>query len=390
MEAKNRAARRISIRIGPSSQSSWDWPSGVESRMDAEAPTARGMARRGPFPGGVVRGVHQGRLGSTGSGDGGGRIGSSGSGDGGGRIGDGRRAVGLGFHPDLPDLRDLVVQPGEGLPQLVKDVVRELQRMRAESAGVKEKKAARRECPSFLLREAGTLPSRCDLTETGHFSPVEDQGPIGSCTAQAVIGLVEYLMRVGGAGVEDMSRMFLYKTTRRVLGLVGDSGAYLRSTIKALALFGVPPEHSWPYDAGLIDAEPEAYHYSFARNFRAIAYARMDGYGSGDTLDNVKRTLLDGFPVAFGFPVYDSIETVGEPDFVIPFPTPGDRLIGGHAVLAVGYDDETQALIIRNSWGLGWGFQGYAFLPYAYVTRALATDFWSVFNRDWLRLADFD
>lgn len=204
----------------------------------------------------------------------------------------------------------------------------------------------------------------------------------------------------------DMSRMFLYKVSRRLLGWTGDTGAYLRTTIKAMALFGVPPEFEWPYTNELLDEEPDAYHYSFAQNFKAMAYARLDGYGEGTggdaTLNTMRRTLGDGFPVVFGFPVYRSVSSVQFPDYVIPYPQTqlGDSLIGGHAVLAVGFDDnkitkkinqmeKRGALIIRNSWSQQWGEGGYAYLPYDYVRNQLAVDFWSIFNKDWINLDQF-
>lgn len=324
------------------------------------------------------------------------------------------KTVALGYHPDLPDLRDYQLdKPKKEIPESVQEVLQKIKQQnvllykgpqeKLTDAQI-QKKAG--EFKSYLLYETDDLPARHDLRETGYFSPVEDQGEIGSCTAQAVIGLVEYLMRSGGSQPMDMSRMFLYKVSRRLLGWTGDTGAYLRTTIKAMALFGVPPEFEWPYTNELLDEEPDAYHYSFAQNFKTMAYARLDGYGEGSggdaTLNTMRRTLGDGFPVVFGFPVYRSISSVQFPDYVIPYPQTqlGDSLIGGHAVLAVGFDDNkiTQkinqmekrgALIIRNSWSQQWGEGGYAYLPYDYVTNQLAVDFWSIFNRDWINLDQF-
>jgi C1A family cysteine protease len=307
-----------------------------------------------------------------------------------------RLNVGLGYHPDLPDYRDYCLDDPANIKE---DIHSALENIRV--GNIKKKKPTKLDLgkyKSYLLAENNQFPDWHDLRWTGSFSPVEDQGQIGSCTAQAVIGLVEYLMREGGYFGLDMSRMFLYKATRNLLGWTGDTGAYIRSTIKAMALFGVPPEHEWPYEKGLLDEEPAAYHYSFAQSYKALSYARLDGYGDGDLLDTVKRSLLDGFPVAFGFPVYDSIDQIGMNGYVIPTPTANDRLIGGHAVLAVGYDDDVidlttnrpGALIFRNSWGEAWGEQGYAYLPYAYLDWGLAVDFWTIFNTDWVNLSRFE
>lgn len=326
------------------------------------------------------------------------------------------RQVGFGYHPDLPDMRDYCLGPigktiQPSLDKVIKGVVHGIQQasnQQSEAAGGKKGKSNdSNSLPSFLLGESAKLPTRYDLRATGLLSPVEDQGPLGSCTAQAAVGLIEYLMRAGGGDGRDMSRLFLYKLSRRLLNWEGDTGAYLRTAIKAVALFGLPPECEWPYVIERYNDEPLAYHFAYAQNFKATTYARLDGYGDGDaTLDTVKRCLADGFPVAFGFPVYSSIDEVGTGgNYVIPLPGSQDNLIGGHAVLAVGFNDDLPvgtpsgattsrklkgALLIRNSWGQEWGVDGYAYLPYEYVRRLWAVDFWTVFNEDWLKLESFD
>lgn len=331
------------------------------------------------------------------------------------------KQVGLGYQPDLPDLRDYQLEHKSKAKQAeLKTAIAEMiaavqqgnlltTQEQGKDKGKDVKKAmspARQRseiAPSYLLHQIDKLPSRCDLRATGHLSPVEDQGPIGSCTAQAVVGLIEYLMRAGGGDGHDMSRLFVYKMSRRLLGWEGDTGAYLRTAIKSVALFGLPPEEEWPYDVARYNEEPLAYHFAFAQNFKATTYARLDGYGDGKaTLDSVKRCLQDGFPVVFGFPVYSSIDAVGlQGRYVIPNPNHLDALRGGHAVLAVGYDDNLEtslpgaakrtrgALLIRNSWGVDWGVAGYAYLPYEYVYGLLAVDFWTVFNKDWIKLEVF-
>lgn len=288
------------------------------------------------------------------------------------------RPVGLGYHPDLPDRRDKVLGEGGGTRMLP-----DLQRLASSEKGTR----------SFILhgKKAGKMPSYVDLRHTGLFSAVEHQGDIGSCTAQAVIGLAEFLMNRGKCLPFDLSRLFLYKASRRLLGWTGDTGAYIRTTIKAMVTFGVPPEDFWPYEPGRFDDEPEAFHYAYAANFKAVKYARLDGYGADETgeivLNRLKACIADGFPVAFGFPVYESIESLSAAEkWVVPVPT-GDRqerLLGGHAVLAVGYNDDLQAVLFRNSWGADWADDGYAWLPYAYVVDELATDFWTLFEMNWI------
>jgi len=316
--------------------------------------------------------------------------------------GSGRASVGLGYHPDLPDHRDYDLRSKDDIEEHVKESLAQIKERNAAAANRKLDKGKSEKKPasfkSAILGET-TVPESHDLRWTGSFSPIEDQGEIGSCTAQAVVGLIEYLMIEGGVKPRDMSRMFLYHVTRNLLGWTGDTGAYIRSTIKAMTLFGTPPEHEWPYDISLLDTEPEGYHYSFAQNFKALAYARLDrSDDTAKTLEMLRRTLYDGFPVAFGFPVYSSINALYENDYVVPFPTRSTSLLGGHAVLAVGYDDRKKspmdgdegAIIFRNSWGAGWGEAGYGYLPYSYLTEGLANDFWTIFNREWIDDSKFE
>lgn len=327
-----------------------------------------------------------------------------------GALGAGVTNQGMGYHPDLPDHRDHRIGPRSTIPQGAERILeRILEKNLCMGRGSASASGGAAEAvvpTSYLLtRDSGNpLPDFHDLRYTGHFSPVENQGPLGSCTAQALIGMVEYLQRAGRGEHDDMSRLFNYKTSRHLLGWDGDSGAYMRTALKALALFGTPPEAEWPHDIEYFDDEPEAYHYAYAQNFKAMDYTRLDGSGASaeEVLDLLKRTLLDGFPVVFGFTVHDSIaEVSADNGFVIPFPDIHDKVDGGHAVVAVGYDDQyldepatsggtKGALIIRNSWGTAWGEAGYGYLPTDYIRAALARDFWTVFNTEWFELSAFD
>jgi C1A family cysteine protease len=273
---------------------------------------------------------------------------------------------GMGWLRDRPDFRDYTPDHAQIQPQL-------------DALGVAHPQEV-------------SLGSSVDLRS--YCSPVEDQGALGSCTANATAGLVEYFERRARGKYVDASRLFLYKATRNLLHWTGDTGAYLRSTIGALALFGVPPEEYWPYDIANFDNEPTAFCYAFANDFRAISYYRLDppGTTTASLLARIRSNLGGGLPSVFGFTVYSSISQAASTG-QIPFPAPGESAVGGHAVLAIGYDDNvrivngpvttTGALLIRNSWGPGWGDHGYGYLPYDYVNRSLAVDFWSMTNQAW-------
>ena len=152
-------------------------------------------------------------------------------------------------------------------------------------------------------------PSRQDLR--AYFSPIEDQGQLGSCTANAAVALLEYFEKRASGKFIDASRLFVYKTERDLLGSTGDTGAYLRTAMEALVLFGAPPERFWPYDGRPAAAnpryelEPTSFCYAFASNYQAIKYFRLDppGVTPAQVLQNIKQYLAAGFPSIFGFPV---------------------------------------------------------------------------------------
>jgi len=290
---------------------------------------------------------------------------------------------GLGWIPDYPDFRDYTEETEE---------VREILR----TTGLTFRSAMRKSRPAKALPVSADLRDWC--------SPVEDQGRLGSCTAQAGAGIIEYYERKSFRRHIDASRLFLYKVTRNLMKMKGDTGAYLRSTIGAMVLFGVPPEEYWPYTDGPddFDKEPPAFCYSFAQNYKTLKYYRHDPPSATpeDILNRVKTYLAAGHPAMFGFTVYSSIEQASGTGR-IPFPAPREKIVGGHAVAAVGYDDKMKiqnrygeeetagAMLIRNSWGQDWGEGGYGWLPYDYIRKGLAEDFWSVLKKDWIDTGQF-
>jgi C1A family cysteine protease len=234
-------------------------------------------------------------------------------------------------------------------------------------------------------------------------SPIENQERLGSCTAHAGVGLVEFFEKKAFGNHVDASRLFLYKVTRNLMKVSGDTGAHMRTTMEAMVLFGVPPEDYYPYNISVYDHEPSAFCYAFAQNFKTISYYRYDppGTSTTDLLVRIKINLAASLPSMFGFTVFASINQA-ESSGQIPFPTRGETIRGGHAVMAVGYDDTikirntnpggdecTGALLIRNSWGKDWGDKGYGWLPYDYVQRGLTGDWWSIIKKEWVDTNNF-
>lgn len=280
-----------------------------------------------------------------------------------------------GWLPPIPDLRDYTPQ--------TKEIISFNNKL---SLGAKRQKQS----------------ATADLRKW--FSPVENQGNLGSCTAHAAAGIVEYFERRAYGKHIEVSRLFLYKTTRNLMQVTGDAGAYLRHTMGALILCGVPAEKYWPYKEDDFDIEPDAFVYSLADNYEALKYFCHDPIGENvpgtEVLFSVKQYLETGIPSMFGFwgfPSFESSDVKGG----IPYPGECESAQWGHAIVAVGYDDAkkikntstgketTGALIIRNSWGKEWGDKGYGWLPYDYIRNKLALDFWSLLGMEWLDTGQF-
>jgi C1A family cysteine protease len=247
----------------------------------------------------------------------------------------GRRISGYGWIPDLPDARDYLF-------------------------GVRRPPTA-------------VLPAEVDLRPT--CSPVEDQGQLGSCTANALAGALEFLERKDHVPFADLSRLFIYYNERAIEHTTKtDSGAMIRDGIKALAGEGVCPESTWPYVISRFAVKPSAASYKAAKKHLITSYERIL------TLDEMRSCLAAGFPFVFGFTVYETFESPAVAKTgIVPMPGPTERSLGGHAVVAVGYNDAERRFLVRNSWGTGWGIGGYFKMPYDYLSnRNLSDDFWTI------------
>jgi len=240
-----------------------------------------------------------------------------------------------GWHPDLPDQRDHLF--------------------------------------SVVYGVAAQLPSSVDLRPK--CPPIEDQKKLGSCTANALVGALEFLELKDGVTFADLSRLFVYYNERVIENTVSsDSGAQLRDGIKTLAKQGVCPEKMWPYVISKFTNKPTAACYKNAGQHVILSYQRIQ------SMNEMKTCLAAGYPFVFGFTVYESFESPGVASSgVVPMPAMHEKVVGGHAVVAVGYDDASQRVIVRNSWGASWGQAGYFTMPYEYITNPkLASDMWTI------------
>ncbi len=247
---------------------------------------------------------------------------------------------GLGWKPDVPDIRDLKYNAASD------DKV-----------------------------DVASLPPKVDLS-SNMASPAWNQLDLGSCTGQTAARLVEYNYKKQARDVFKPSPLFIYYNTRLIEGTVlVDAGAELRNVFKSVGSKGVCPEDDWPYIIENFDDRPTVKAYANALPHRATIYKRVK-----QTLPQIQACLAAEYPIGFGFAVYESIDdkkTVNTG--IIQMPGPGENLEGGHAVVLCGYDDATSMFKGLNSWGTEWGDHGYFHMPYEYVLNEdLASDFWTI------------
>ena len=217
------------------------------------------------------------------------------------------------------------------------------------------------------------LPSVVDLRS--YCTPIEDQGQLGSCTGQAIAGAIEMLNKRNNKPT-DVSRLFIYYYTRLLEGTVNyDSGAYIRDGIKSCYTYGAPLESLWPHVIGKFRTRPSASANTDAARRKVTLYERATNF------DACINALSNGYSVVVGFTVYSSFMTsTVVRTGIMPYPnTRKEKILGGHAVLLVGYDSLAQRFIARNSWGTSWGANGYFYMPYDVIKNTnMSADFWVI------------
>lgn len=219
------------------------------------------------------------------------------------------------------------------------------------------------------------LPPKVDLS--GGFPDAFNQGDLGSCSGNAIAGAIQFERRKQNLDPDFIpSRLFIYYNERVMENTVNhDSGAQIRDGVKSIAQQGVCPETEWDYDETQFTVKPPDGAYTDAKVHIATSYSRVTQSAS-----QLKRCLASGRPFVVGFTVYDGFESdeVAQTG-ILQMPQSGEKVVGGHAVVGVGYDDSTQRFLVRNSWGTDWGQNGYFTMPYAYLTdENLAADIWEI------------
>jgi C1A family cysteine protease len=218
------------------------------------------------------------------------------------------------------------------------------------------------------------LPPSVDLRSG--CGPIDDQGEIGSCTANSATSAMEFLALKMGKPLIMYSRLFLYYAERVVVELgdpKDDSGAQIRDTMTSLAMFGVCAETTWPYDVSQFSTKPPQPAWDEAFNHKILTYTRCNG------LIGIKQCLAEGFTVVGGFSVPENMQSdTAAQTGVVNYPSASEQIIGGHAVHFVGYDDSKRQICFQNSWGDGWGDKGFGYLDYQFFENGLASDFWTI------------
>jgi C1A family cysteine protease len=282
---------------------------------------------------------------------------------------------GMGYIPDIPDINDYSIET---------DVVRD-------------------DMMKLKVEDTTTLPETFDFTPL--LARVRNQGSIGSCTAFSYATLREYFTKTLNNGKEyPISTLMHYKKTRDLMGVTGDTGAYMRTSMKAGAIYGSVHEREYPYDTSKYDLPIKQQVLDTAQLNQATKYLRVDqpNISSTELVKQIKQWLVKKVPLMKGFGVYESYTQANSNGGRFPYPKTGERQVGGHAVALCGYDNArritnsldgsttTGAFRLRNSWGSSWGESGNGWIPYKYFETQLAVDVWALLDSEFVDLMQFN
>ncbi len=232
----------------------------------------------------------------------------------------------------------------------------------------------------FKTKNNYKLPAKVDLRDS--MTTVENQGPLSSCTANAVAGAYEYLVKKSTDLEYDVSRLFIYYNGRAVKNAANkDQGCVISNALNSLKEFGACSEEIWPYSEAKVNTKPSAEAYEEANQYIVTDYEYVP-----TDLNAWKQCLADGYPIVFGLSLFDSFDYQKKKG-VVPEPTDKEQSReshAGHAMLCVGYSDTDKLFIVRNSWGESWGDNGYCYIPYSYIMdeRFNYADSWIIRNLD--------
>ena len=226
------------------------------------------------------------------------------------------------------------------------------------------------------LSFAGPVPNRPAFVDlySVYGPPSYDQGNLGSCTGNGIAYAVAFTRAKQKLKDFSPSRLFIYYNERVLIDTIAqDSGATVKDGIKTVNKQGVCSEDCWPYKVEKFTKKPTVKSYTAAKKSKVASYASVDQ-------KNLKDTIANGFPIVFGFEVYESFESEAVAKTgLVPMPTQADKVLGGHCVVIVGYDEAREVYICRNSWGNDWGDKGRFYMPVKYVEDPnMAYDFWVV------------
>lgn len=213
------------------------------------------------------------------------------------------------------------------------------------------------------------LQDKVDLRE--YCSPVEDQLSTNSCVSQALVGNLEFLEKKKTGNHIELSRMFVYYTTRMFeCDTKRDAGSQIRDGIKVLRKYGVCKEDLHPFTVGTHSFKPSNEAFRDAENRKITEYYRIS------SLEEMLQCINQGFPFVASIKLFTSFGESLDNGGIVRMPSIGEIPQGRHAILLVGFDLSTQTFIARNSWGEVHA-NGYFTIPFQYLV-SYGDDMWTI------------